>query len=229
MRIRLRPALALLVCTATVAPASNAAEWKIDPRVELRAGYNDNIRLDVDDELSSPEYILNPGTLFSYETPTSGVSGDLDLAVRRYTDESDLDDENGRLRVASFRRMERSELGLKFDVVKDTTLDSQLEETGVVFDRVDRWRVSANPTWRYSLSERTSMRLGYTYTNVTYDNNSNSNFSDYTANGGELTLSRILSPRATGSITAFYQQTDNDNDIEATYSGLQAGTDYRFS
>ena len=127
MRIRLRPALALLVCTATVAPASNAAEWKIDPRVELRAGYNDNIRLTVDDELSSPEYILNPGTLFSYETPTSGISGDVDLAVRRYTDESDLDDENGRLRVASFRRMERSELGLKLDVVKDTTLDSQLE------------------------------------------------------------------------------------------------------
>jgi hypothetical protein len=229
MRNRLRQVLDVLVLTATATAISHAAEWKIDPRVELRAGYNDNIRLTTDDELSSPEIDLGAGTLFSYETPTSGVSGDLNLEARRYTDENDLNDEIGRLRFASFHKMERSRLGFNVDVVKDTTLDSQLEETGVVFQRVDRWRYSLNPTWNYSLGERTSMELGYTYTDVNYDNNNDSNFSDYTTNGGQVSLSRILSPRATGSITASYTQTKNDNDIESTYTGLQAGADYRFS
>ncbi len=207
MRNRLRQALDILVLAATTTSISHAAEWKIDPRIDLRAGYNDNIRLSTDDELSSPEIDLGVGSLFSYATPTSGISGDLDLEARRYTDESDLNDEIGRLRFASFRKMERSRLGFNVDLVKDTTLDSQLEETGVVFQRVNRWRYSLNPTWAYSLSERTSMELGYTYTDVNYDNNNNSNFSDYTTNGGQVSLSRILTPRATGSMTASYTQT----------------------
>jgi hypothetical protein len=229
MRNRLRQALDILVLTATTMSLSHAAEWKIDPRVDLRAGYNDNIRLTTDDELSSPEIDLGAGSLFSYETPTSGISGDLDLEVRRYTDESELNDEIGRLGIASFHNMERSQLGFNVDVIKDTTLDSQLEETGVAFQRIDRWRYSLNPTWRYSLDERTSMELGYTYSDTNYDNNDNSNYSDYTTNGGEISLSRILSPRATGSITASYTRTKNDADIEATYSGVQAGAQYRFS
>ncbi len=229
MRIRFHSKLLVLLFAVTHHPLTHAAEWKIDPRVELRAGYNDNIRLNVDDELSSPEIILNPATLFSYETPTSGVSGDLEFRVRRYTDESDLNDEIGRLGIASFRQLERSRLGFNADVIKDTTLDSQLEETGVVFDRVDRWRAGLNPTWEYSLGERTSMELGYTYTTVNYDNNSDSNFADYTSHSGQFGLSRVLSERATGRISASYQFTDNDANIESTYSALQGGADYRFS
>jgi hypothetical protein len=126
--------------------------------------------------------------------------------------------------------MERSRLGFGIELIKDTTLDSQLEETGVVaFDRVDRWRVSLNPTWTYGLNERTSVQLGYTYTDVDYDNDPQSNFSNYTTRGGQLSLSRLLSPRATGTITATYQQTDNDADIESTYSAVQGGTSYKFS
>ncbi len=229
MRIRLRPALALLVFTATTAAISHAAEWKIDPRVELRSGYNDNITIRTDDEVSSPEIALNPSVLFSYATPTSGISGDARFQVRRYTEESDLNDETGRLDVKSFHRMERSQLGLNVDLIKDTTLDSQLEETGVVLDRVDRSQASLNPTWTYALGERTSVELGYTYTNVDYDNDSNSNYSNYSTNGGQLSLSRILSPRATGTITALYQRTDNDADIEATYSAVQGGASYKLS
>jgi hypothetical protein len=229
MRTLLRPALAVFVVTVIATRTGDAAEWKIDPRVEVRAGHNDNIRLSVDDEVSSPEYILSPGTVFSYETPRLGVSGDFDFQVRRYTDETDLNDEIGRFDVASFYRMERSQLGFKLDIVKDTTLDEQLEETGVAFARIDRWRVSPNPTWTYSLDEITSLELGYTYTDVTYDNNDDTNFADYTTHAGQLSLSRILSPRATGSISASYQRTENDADIESTYSGLQAGAEYRFS
>ncbi|MGD8854580.1 MAG: hypothetical protein PVI28_19610 [Gammaproteobacteria bacterium] len=229
MQMQLRPALAVFL-TATINSVSNAAEWKLDPRIAVRAGYNDNIRLSVDDERSSPEINIAPAARFSYETPTSGVSGDLGFEVRRYIDESDFNDEIGRLGLSSFHSMERSRLGFGIELIKDTTLDSQLEETGVVaFDRVDRWRVSLNPTWTYGLNERTSVQLGYTYTDVDYDNDPQSNFSNYTTRGGQLSLSRLLSPRATGTITATYQQTDNDADIESTYSAVQGGTSYKFS
>jgi len=229
MRNRSGAGLIALVVAANPPSPADAAEWKIDPRIELRSGYNDNISLRTDDELSSPEIIVKPATLFSYETPTSGISGDLGFQVRRYTEESDLNDEIGRLDVKSFHRMENTELGFNFDLIKDTTLDDQLEQTGVALDRVDRWRVDLNPTWGYAFSERSSMQLGYTYTNVDYDNDENSNFFNYTTNLGTFSLSRILSERATGSVIFQYGSSDNDADVESTYAGVSGGADYRFS
>jgi hypothetical protein len=228
MRIRLRPALALFL-TAAITSVCDAAEWKLDPRTNLRAGYNDNIRLNVDDERSSPEIDAAAGARFSFETPRSGVSGDLGFEVRRFIDESDFDDEIGHLQLNSFHGMQRSRFGFNVNLIKDTTLDSQLEETGVVVDRVDRWRASLNPTWTYGFSERANMELGYTYTNVDYDNDPQSNFSNYTTNSGQLSLSRLLSPRLQGRVTVIYQQTDNDADIESTYSAIQGGASYNVS
>jgi hypothetical protein len=229
MRTGMCAAPAVFLLTLTAACVTNAAEWKIDPRIKLRAGYNDNITLRVDDEVSSPEIDLAPSARFSYETPRSGISGDLGFEVRRYPDESDLNDEIGRLDLSSFYQMERSQLGFNVDLTKDTTLDSQLEATGVVLKRVDRRRASLNPTWRYSLNERTSTELGYTYTTVDYDDDEDSGFVDYDVNLGELSLTRLMSERLKGTLMAYYGQTENDAKVKSTYAAVQGGFEYRFS
>ena len=136
MRAVFRNTVTILLLAACAAGV-DAAEWKIDPTVAFRAGYNDNIRLTIDDEVSSAEVRLSPSAVFSVVTPTSGVSGNLRFDFRRFEDDSDLDDNNVRFVTSSYHRMERSELGLDLDFIKDTTLDSQLENTGLVFDRVD--------------------------------------------------------------------------------------------
>ena len=93
MRTVFRKALTILLLPVYVVSAE-AAEWKIDPKLSLKAGYNDNIRQSIDDEVSSAEATFSPSSRFSVETAESGLSGDLRFDFRRFEDDSNLDDNN---------------------------------------------------------------------------------------------------------------------------------------
>jgi len=219
--------IALLLVTS--APIAYPAEWKIDPTLRFRAGYNDNIRMTTDNEVSSAEATFSPSAIFSVATPTSGASGTVGFDFRRYKDDSNLDDNNSRFEVNSFHKLERSRLGLDLGFIKDTTLDSQLDATGLVFARVRRQTINASPNWTWFFDERTQLSANYAYSDVQYKNAGGTGFVDYTLNIGRLSLTRILTERATASITLARTQSDNDNDVKSTNTNLRGGTSYRFS
>jgi len=227
MRAVFRNTVTMLL--AACAAGVDAAEWKIDPTIAFRAGYNDNIRLTIDDEVSSAEVRLSPSAVFSVATPTSGASGNLRFDFRRFEADSDLDDNNVRFVTSSYHRMERSELGLALDFIKDTTLDSQLVNTGLVLDRVDRRTINIGPSWTYNLDERTNARFGYTYRDVQYDDTDETGYVDFHINSGEASLQRVLNERTVASITLSHSQSNNDNDVESKNTNLQGGGSYRFS
>lgn len=220
---------AILIATALTAPPSHAAEWKIQPEVRLRAGYNDNITLRADDGPSSPEITFSPSTTFSVETPTSGASGRVRFDFRRFTEESELDDNNSRLDLNTFHSTERSRFGFDLNFTKDTTLDSQLETTGLILDRVRRFRIDASPNWTYSFNSRTSLTTRYSYSDVEYKNAGGTGLSDFTLNSFQLSLSRIMTERLGTTLTLYRTQSDNENDVESTNTNLQGGISYRFS
>ncbi len=66
MRTVFRKTLTILLL-ASCAASVRAAEWKIDPTLRLQGGYNDNIRLTTDDEVSSAEATFSPSAIFSVE------------------------------------------------------------------------------------------------------------------------------------------------------------------
>lgn len=224
----LRKSIFLLVLAGSGAGA-NAAEWKFDPNLSLRAGYIDNLRLTTVDEVSSAEATLTPSAAFSVATPTSGASGKLRFDFHRYEEDSDLDENNTLFRLGTYHNLERARLGLDLAYISDTTLDSQLEETGLALERVRRDRLSAAPSWTWLLSERTSLRASYNYNNVDYKNSAGTGFVDYTLNNASASLSRVLSERASASVTLSGTLTDNENNVRSTNGNLQAGFSYRFS
>jgi len=226
MRSPIRKLIILLLLSAG---AAHSAEWKIDPTISFKAGYNDNIRLNIDDKISSAEATLSPGAVFSGETPTSGLSGDLRFDFRRFEDDSNLDDNNVRFNMNSFRSMERSRVGLNLGLIKDTTLDTQLEETGLAFERLRRSQISGGPEWSYTLNNRTSLSSSYNYTDVQYKNAAESGFVDYNIQRGQVALNRTLSERSSASITLSHSRSDNDNDVKSNNSNLDGGASYQFS
>ena len=228
MRTVFRNTATILLLAASAASV-DAAEWKIDPTIAFRTGYNDNILLSIDDEVSSAEARLSPSAVFSVATPSSGISGDLRFDFRRFEDDSNLDDNNVRFLTSSYHRMARSKLGLDLSFIKDTTLDSQLENTGLVFERTTRHAVNAGPNWTYSLDERTQARFGYTYSDVRYNDTGETGFVDYHVNRGQALLRRVLNARTESSITLSHSQTSNDNQVDSKNTNLQAGGSYRFS
>lgn len=228
MRTVFRKTLTVMLLTACAAGAE-AAEWKIDPTLEFNAGYNDNVRQTIDDKTSSAEATFSPSSKFSVETAESGLSGDLRFDFRRFEEDSDLDDNNVRLLINSFHRMERSEIGLDAGLIKDTTLDSQLENTGLIFNRETRYSVYAGPNWAYKLNERTTASFSYKYRDVQYDNTGENGFVDFNTHSGQASLNRIVNERATASVILSYSKNDNDNDVKTNNTNLQTGGSYQIS
>jgi len=228
MRTVFRKTVTILLLAACAAGV-DAAEWKIDPTLRFEAGYDDNIRLNTDNEVSSAFGTFSPSALFSVETPTSGASGEARFDFRRYEDESNLDDNNSRFDLRSYHGMERSSLGLDLNFTKDTTLDSQLEATGLALGRVRRQSISASPNWRFSLGERTYLDANYSYRDVEYKNAGGSVFVDFTLNSAQASLTHVLNERTSASVTLSRSKSDNDNDVESTNTNLEGGASYQFS
>jgi len=219
--------IALLI--ATSAPIAYPAEWKIEPTLRFRVGYNDNLRLNVNNKISTAEATFSPSAVFSISTPTSGASGNLRFDFRRFEDDSDLNDDNVRLNVNTFHNMERSRLGLDLGVIRDTTLDSTLEATGLAFDRINRQRIDVSPSWTYSFSQRTRLNANYSFSDVTYQNPGTSGFIDFTLNSGQASLTHVLNERAIATLTLSGSRSNNDNNTESTNINLQGGGSYQFS
>ena len=228
MRPPIRTVISALL-PALFSVAADAAEWKIDPTISFRAGYNDNLRMTINDKVSTAEASFRPGAVFSRETAESGISGELRFNFRRFEEDSNLNDNNAWFETRAFRRMERSTIGLNASLVKDTTLDSQLKETGFVFDRIRRLRINAGPNWTYNLSERSSVSVGYNYSDVQYQNTTNTLFVDYTLHSGQISLQRILNESAAASLTTSFSRSENENRTKSKNANLQAGVSYRFS
>ncbi|MEE9493706.1 MAG: hypothetical protein V3W04_10065, partial [Gammaproteobacteria bacterium] len=215
--------------TCLLALEAQAAEWRIDPSVRLRTGYNDNITLTTgNNEAASSEITLKPSVKFSRNTADSSLSGTAGLNLRRFPDESGLDDDNANLRLSATKSLEHHDFGLDVDFIKDTTLDTELDETGLVFGRTDRTRQSLRPNWSWRFSERTNLSLSYTYNDIDYDDNNNG-YVDYLSHSGQLSLNRSLNERAIGSLIVSQTLTDSDNDVLSRVTNLQAGVRYQFS
>ena len=218
-----------LLAGPTITATATAAEWTIEPTLRFGGGYNDNVTLRPDDQVSSPEIDFNPSVRFGVETPRSGLHGNLALDLRRFTEESDLNDNNVRFTVTSYHRLEKAEFGLGASLIKDTSLDSQLEETGLVFDRVNRLQRRLSPRWSWNFDERTRLALNYTYTDVDYSNRENTAFLEFNSNSGQITLTRVLGERTLATLTMSQIRSSNESDVDSTVSSLQGGVSYNFS
>jgi hypothetical protein len=202
-------------------PVTQATEWSFEPAVNTKIGYDDNIFLSTDNEIDSTELTLAPSAKFSVRTPRSGLSGTLGFTFRRYPEHTDRNDNNIRFDVASYHQMQRSRFGLSAGVIKDSTLDTQLEETGLVFDHEDRLRQSVSPSWGWRINELTNLETGYDYSTVEYEKSGDR--TDYFTHVGQIALIRNFSETVAGNIGFVYGVTDSESDIRSTNSNMRVG------
>lgn len=214
-----------------------AAEWYAEPEISLRTGYNDNIRLTSDKHDSVWEAALAPSVTFGVATETSGLNGDAGFAVRRFTggsglESSDaLDREDYHLNTNAFHRTLRNSFKANLDYTRDSTLDSELDQTGnVTEDRATRERLSLGPTWTSALTELTHIELGYQYSNIDYkDDPGIANLVGYEYHSGSASLVRQLTQRVQGTLAAGYSRFLPDTDFNSDTTSIQAGLTAKFS
>ena len=162
MRLPMNLNLALVIALAM--PMSvQAAEWTAEPKISLRTGYNDNIRLTAAAHDSVWETALSPSVKFGVAQENQGLSGDAGLAIRRFAGGSGresndvLDREDYHFNTDAWHNTLRDSFKANLDYTRDSTLDSELDQTGnVIEDRATRERFTLGPSWTRILTELTT-------------------------------------------------------------------------
>ncbi|GAB2174726.1 DUF481 domain-containing protein [Dongia sp. agr-C8] len=212
-----------------------AQEWTFESALSQRMGYNSNLLLQPNDEISTFSSQTIPEFTLSRTSPTSSISLQGLFEFNEYINHSDLNsaDQFARLNLSK-ALSERSKVSFRGAFDRDTTLESDQEATDqFVNDSIRLYRWDANPSWDYLLSPIDRLNVSARYLRTTYDSPEKTDYQDY---GPTVSYSHDLSELA--SITASlnysrFEPDQNDNEgldgdttnSQDTYGGL-FGYDY---
>lgn len=198
-----------------------AGDWRIVPKIGLYGGYDDNVLFGRNNKISSSVVIVEPALEIDYQSLLSQIHLKADYDIISYLDESDLDRVNQYYRLDGNHRLgQRWDLraGLRF--INDTTLNTYLEETGRVIERLDREYFNATGGVSYDISNISSIDTDYRYEKVRYEDD---RFGDFERHRLDLKYRhRLKSQQDVLSIgPSFYHRTNDRNDTD--YVSLDLG------
>ena len=226
-----RVSLVLFACLViSHSPWARSAEWAIEPSVAVRTQYNDNVRLTAAPHDSVVMSALAPQITFRKKTEISDVAVRGRFDVNRYWNDSSLNTSDGYYYLNSSWLGERSKLGLDGSFVRDSTLGSELTETGVVTGRAQRSNLRLNPQWSWSISPLSALGVSYSLSDVRYDDNQNAGLSDYRNQDISLWVTRRLTEQDELQISTYYSKYKTKPlTYESDTLGLTANYSHAFS
>jgi len=224
-------------CVLLLSLPAQAAEWLVEPTVSLRSGYNDNVRLTSQPHDSVWETALTPAVRFGVAKEDRGLFGKAYASVRRFSggsganSSSQLDREDYHLDTNAYYGTERNRFSGLVNYTRDSTLDSELDQTGqVISSRATRDRLTLGPRWIHTLDEKTQMDLSYSYTTVSYaDDPGVQDLVEYDYQQYSAALVRQLTPRIQGTLSTGYSSYQPDSGYDSDTVNIQAGLSHRFS
>jgi hypothetical protein len=145
--------LTVLMAIFLYAPCVFAADWSVSPRLSITETYENNILFTQDHKLDDFVSYIQPRAEAAYRTRRLDASLVAGLSIEKYIEEKDLDtvdqDYRGSLSYALFQTFS-IEMGGFFK--RDTTLETELIEAGLLFNREDRRLYGGNVGCKYVFS-----------------------------------------------------------------------------
>jgi hypothetical protein len=217
----------ILLFLSTPLPAA-AQRLDMIPSLQLNGGYDDNILFNrtkpVDDFYTSVKPEINLG--LTSDRYSLGI--DSYAEIFRYKKEKDLDYESYRYDMGgSYRLSQRLNISSDFGYIKDTTLNSELEETGRVLEREDRERYQWGGTLSYGLNEVSGIDIDYQYQSTEYKSRDSI---DRIANRVRLSYKRWFNDRLDQvMLQPRYAIADTEDNSDIEYYNLSVGWTHIFS
>jgi len=238
----------LLFATCLWLPvAAFAADVRTEPRVDLRAEYNDNLDLDPvttsDSEVAG--YIAEADLLVGIATPRGETSLRPRVRFQDYPDREDFERFEGFLDMLSRYEWQRSNFNFAGNFAHqdlynfDTPgggfdpLDPGGGDPGGGADTIGQTRTSLGlaPTFEHQVTERARLGVGVDYLVTQYDaDEGQSNRTDYDYGVLDGYLAWALNPSSDFTVGAYVSRYEADDDIETTDAvGGRLGYTYRWS
>ncbi len=222
------PALAIALGLHT--PAATAQQWFIEPSASVSLFYDDNVRLSVDDPISSFGTRALVDVDLGRRTEVSEIAVATQVRADQYTDATDLNSVDGTLALETARRLERHRLALDLGLDYDSTLTSEEATSGLVQVNKRRRRLFVGPAWSYAITPRASLDLTASYADVAYDDVDVIPLFDYTFATVSLGTSYALSERAQLFGRVLYDRYEAEQiATQSDTVGFLVGGSYRWS
>jgi len=223
----------LAVSTLLLAGVDNvaAADYILVPSIKAFAQHNDNIEFSRVNTKDDNIFTVIPGLKLDYDSVTTKILADLKMEIDRYQEEDDFDNEfyNANVNLAH-KLTQRFSTNAAFGFTKDTTLESELVETGRIQYREDRYRYDAGAGIRYSLTELVSLSLNYAYNNIDYKSDTKV---DYDRHRVWFSVGKLLKSQVDRIyVTPGYSLRDSDENRVSSYNlnfGWRHGLSETFS
>lgn len=169
MRIRFCIVLCILFVIVSALPVQSA-EITVTPSIGFKGEYNDNIDFSDTDRIDDYAGILSPAVGFRYGIARFSMNSQAGGDFMFYANDTTRNENRGRFDVdATYRPHERITFSVNGGYSRDSTLESLLEETGIVEQRSDRdtYRVGGGLSCR--TGETSSLTLSYDFSRDTYE------------------------------------------------------------
>jgi hypothetical protein len=167
-----------------------ASQKTITTSLSVGQKYDDNINLQSADQHDDFISIIRASGSIDFKTEQTNIKGKVNLNIWRYADEDELNTLDQIYSLdANFLSSERLSLGIAGKYIKDTTLETELTETGVGLVRSVRKNYSFNPSATYAITERDTLSFSPFYTNSNYESDT---YSDYWVSGAALNYKHLF-------------------------------------
>ena len=204
-----------------------AADVTLTPSLELKGEYDDNVSFLPRDEKADFLATLSPSLILDYDTELLNLDSKVAVSFLRYAEEKYLDTQNEYYELSgTYTAFERFQVRGEYSYVEDTTLESELEETGLIGVRSERERSKASGGVSYRMTELSDIGFDYTHSETDYDWPENV---DYEYDGVTLSNNwRLRNNRDVLTIQSSYGLTDSSISKVDNYS-LSAGWAHQFT
>lgn len=215
--MRLNFMIVAIACLALIISAFpfdlEAKSLLISPSIGVKGEYDNNVAFvptEVEDDFIAT---VSPGAALTIGSELVDIKSNVAIDFLRYLDNTDLDTVNQLYELnGTYRSTPRwSFLGL-VSYVKDTTLDSQLLETGRVSARENRRRFDIDGGIAHKLTEASNIEFNYHFKHVNFDSDI---YVDYKRNSVALSYNRKLQDQINtiGAQTAYYYRDSDVSDL----------------
>ena len=174
---------------------------------------------------------VTPAVKFGVSKENQGLFGNADVSIRRFyggsgaNSSSLLDREDYHFKVNAYQRTERNDFGADIDITRDSTLDTELTQTGqVIENRATRLSTILSPSWTRLINEKTRLNLVYRFNRVKYsDEVGQNNLVDYDYNTVSASLGRSFTPLTQGTISTSFSRYKPETGLDSDTYAIQAG------
>lgn len=177
--------------------AASAAEYSAEPALYLGGQYNDNVRLAPVNQEDSSGYTVEPHLRLKAEEQIWNVNLDSRYRLVRYSAVDRADSDNAFVNLGSQYKTELQTFNLsgKYErnTTVDTVFDTQLPESGLTTDNVERKTKSVSPSWSWLFAEGWYLNVNLNKTRIQYDKTNISGLNDYETQSGGVGINWQLS------------------------------------